>query len=57
MRGAGLGAAATATVHRVGLPTPEGGHGNSPQNVHQGTDFTAALRAQQQTHPIFASSD
>lgn len=57
MRGAGLGTAATATVHRVGLPTPEGGHGKSPQNVHQGTDFTAALRAQQQTHPIFASSD
>ena len=57
MRGAGLGAAATATIHRVGLPTPEGGHGKSPQDVHQGTDFTAAPRAQQQRRPIFASND
>ena len=34
--GAGLGTAATATIYRVCLPTPAGGHGKSPQNVHQG---------------------
>lgn len=36
VRGAGLGTAATATVHRVCLPTPAGAHGKSPQNVYQG---------------------
>lgn len=32
--GAGLGAAATATIHRIGLPAPKGGHGKGPQHAH-----------------------
>lgn len=36
VRGAGLGVAAAATVHRVGLPAPRGGHGKSQGRSAQG---------------------
>lgn len=44
VRGAGLGTAATATVYWVCLPTPAGGHGKSPQNVHQGLSSLLYLK-------------